>query len=239
MTLNALNNPNDSSSIFESLNPTRAAEKGKAGSAEEMGSEEFLQLMIAQLENQDPTKPMDQMAFMSQLAQFTQVSGIQELNESFSGLTETLTGQQALQASQMVGRSVSTNSNVGNLSVLGTSNDGNPVMRMSASVDLGNNASGGSFFVKDMSGQLVFSGTLPAGSGTLPVVWDGIDAEGNALPPGQYRISAEVERNGANQAASVFAHEQVVSVAIGAGNTVTLNLANGQSLGINEVKEFF
>jgi flagellar basal-body rod modification protein FlgD len=48
-----------------------------------------------------------------------------------------------------------------------------------------------------------------------------------------------VERNGANQAASVFAHEQVVSVAIGAGNTVTLNLANGQSLGINEVKEFF
>jgi flagellar basal-body rod modification protein FlgD len=110
---------------------------------------------------------------------------------------------------------------------------------MSASVDLGNNAGGGSFFVQDMSGQLVFSGTLPAGSGTLPVVWDGIDAEGNALPPGQYRISAEVERNGANQAASVFAHEQVVSVAIGAGNTVTLNLANGQSLGINEVKEFF
>ena len=104
MTLNALNNPNDSASIFEALNPTRAAEKGKAGSAEEMGSEEFLQLMIAQLENQDPTKPMDQMAFMRQLAQFTQVSGIQELNESFSGLTETLTGQQALQASQMVGR---------------------------------------------------------------------------------------------------------------------------------------
>ena len=83
MTLNALNNPNDSASIFESLNPARAAEKGKAGSAEEMGSEEFLQLMIAQLENQDPTKPMDQMAFMSQLAQFTQVSGIQELNASF------------------------------------------------------------------------------------------------------------------------------------------------------------
>lgn len=80
---------------------------------------------------------------------------------------------------------------------------------------------------------------MPAGSGTLPVVWDGVDAEGNTLPPGQYRISAEVARNGANQAASVFAHEQVVSVAIGAGNTVTLNLANGQSLGINEVKEFF
>ncbi len=239
MTVNALNTPSDAAAIFESLNPVREADKDKSRSVEEMGSEEFLTLMIAQLENQDPTKPMDQMAFMSQLAQFAQVSGIQELNDSFSSLTGTLTGQQALQASQMVGRSVSTSSNVGNLGVIGNDADGNPVARMSASVDMGNNASGGSFYIQDMSGQLVFSGNLPPGSGSLPVVWNGVDAEGNALPPGQYRISAEVTRNGKTQPAVVYAHEQVVSVAIGAGNTVTLNLANGQSLGINEVKEFF
>jgi len=239
MTLSALTNPSDSAAIFESLNPPREADKGKARSVEEMGSEEFLTLMIAQLENQDPTEPMDQLAFMSQLAQFAQVSGIQELNDSFSGLNNTLTGQQALQASQMVGRSVATNSNVSNLGVVGVDADGNPVARLSASVDMGNNASGGSFYIQDMSGQLVFSGNLPPGSGSLPVVWDGVDAEGNPLPPGQYRISAEVTRNGKTQTTSVYAHEQVVSVAIGAGNTVTLNLANGQSLGINDVKEFF
>ena len=239
MTLNALTTQNDTAAIFESLNGTRAAEKDKSQSVEEMGSEEFLTLMIAQLENQDPTKPMDQMAFMSQLAQFAQVSGIQELNQSFSGLNSTLTGQQALQASQMVGRSVSTSSNVGNLGVLGTTAEGETVMRLSASVDMGNNASGGTFYIQDMAGQLVFSGNLPPGSGSLPVVWDGVDAEGNALPPGQYRISAEVSRNGSVQPVSVYAHEQVVSVEIGAGNAVILNLANGQSLGINEVKEFF
>ena len=239
MTLNALTTSNDTAAIFESLNGTRAAEKDKSQSVEEMGSEEFLTLMIAQLENQDPTEPMDQMAFMSQLAQFAQVSGIQELNQSFSGLNNTLTGQQALQASQMVGRSVSTSSNVGNLGVLGTTTEGETVMRLSASVDMGNNATGGTFYIQDMAGQLVFSGNLPPGPGTLPVVWDGVDAEGNALPPGQYRISAEVNRNGGVQPVSVFAHEQVVSVEIGAGNAVILNLANGQSLGINEVKEFF
>ena len=78
MTVNALNNPSDAAAIFESLNPVRETDKDKSRSVEEMGSEEFLTLMIAQLENQDPTKPMDQMAFMSQLAQFAQVSGIQE-----------------------------------------------------------------------------------------------------------------------------------------------------------------
>ena len=239
MTLSALNNPNDSAAIFESLNPVRQGDKAASRSVEEMGSEEFLTLMIAQLENQDPTEPMDQMAFMSQLAQFAQVSGIQELNDSFAGLNNTLTGQQALQASQMVGRSVSTNGNVGSLSTLGMDAEGNTVQQLSATVDMGSNASGGNFFIQDMSGQLVFTGSLPAGSGNLPVVWNGVDAEGNALPPGQYRISAEVTRNGKNQTASVYAHERVVSVAIGAGNTVTLNLANGQSLGINEVNEFF
>ena len=130
MTLSALTNPSDSAAIFESLNPSREAEKAKSGSVEEMGSEEFLTLMIAQLENQDPTKPMDQMAFMSQLAQFAQVSGIQELNESFSGLNNTLTGQQALQASQMVGRSVSTNSNVANLGVIGSTAEGDVLQRL-------------------------------------------------------------------------------------------------------------
>ena len=42
--------------------------------------------MIAQMENQDPTQPMDQLAFMSQLAQFGTVSGVQELNVAMSDL---------------------------------------------------------------------------------------------------------------------------------------------------------
>ena len=58
--------------LFPSTSPASAA---KANSVEDMGSDDFLTLMVAQLENQDPTKPMDNMAFMSQLAQFKTPSG--------------------------------------------------------------------------------------------------------------------------------------------------------------------
>ena len=239
MTITSANSAAD---IFQSLNGPASTAKESSSSnrtIEDMGSQEFLTLMIAQLKNQDPTKPMDQMAFMSQLAQFGTVSGVQELNAAFDGVASTLTGQQALQASQLVGRSVSTGSNAGSLSQIGYRDNGDPAYALRATVDMGNGANGGTFYVQDVAGRLVFQGQLPAGSGSVPVLWDGVDAQGNQLPPGQYRISAEISSGGQQKPAAVYAHEPVISVGIGAGNQVTLNLANGQTLGINEVKEFY
>jgi flagellar basal-body rod modification protein FlgD len=229
-----------SAAIFERLNPAESARKDTtARSVEDMGSGDFLTLMVAQMENQDPTKPMDNMEFMSQLAQFGTVSGVQELNEAFAGLSSTMTGAQALQASSLVGRSVATDSNVGSLTPLGMTEDGETVMGLQASVDMGEQSSGGTFYVKDMAGRLVFSGSLPSGSGSQFVRWDGIDNNGEAVPPGQYRISAETTYGGQSRAAQVSAHERVASVSIGANNNVTLNLANGDSVAVNAVKEFF
>ena len=54
---------------FTALNPSERSDSRVKG-VEDMGSQDFLALMIAQMENQDPTQPMDQLAFMSQLAQF-------------------------------------------------------------------------------------------------------------------------------------------------------------------------
>ena len=51
--------------------PTQETFKGRGKS--ELGQEDFLALMVAQLENQDPTKPMDNNEFLSQMAQFSMV----------------------------------------------------------------------------------------------------------------------------------------------------------------------
>jgi flagellar basal-body rod modification protein FlgD len=83
--------------IFQAANPREASRSGSRN-VEDMGSEDFMALMIAQMENQDPTQPMDQLAFMSQLAQFGTVSGVQELNQAFGDLSTNLTGAQAIQA---------------------------------------------------------------------------------------------------------------------------------------------
>jgi flagellar basal-body rod modification protein FlgD len=222
--------------LFPSTSPAAAA---KANTVEDMGSDEFLTLMVAQLENQDPTKPMDNMQFMSQLAQFGTVSGVQELNESFSGLSLALSGNQALQATALVGRDVVVDSNVGLLREAGTV-DGEVALALDATVNYSSPTSGGMFYVQDMAGRLVYSAALPPSSeGELPVQWDGRDAQGNLLPPGRYRVSAEGLVNGQSTAVSVFAHQRVSSVAVDAASgSVTLGLANGSELPLDQVKQF-
>ena len=230
---------NTPSDIFTALNPNNAVEASRSRNVSDMGSDDFLALMIAQMKNQDPTKPMDQMAFMSQLAQFGTLSGVQELNGSFGDLSTSLTGAQAVQASSLVGRSVAMDTQVASLAPVGRNEAGDTVHMLSATVDMGRHSEGGVFEVRDGSGRLVFSGQLPAGSGHIPVVWDGAAADGSQLPPGEYSISAQVERGGDLRPARVYGHDTVISVAIGSGNQVTLNLASGRSVDVSDVKEFF
>ena len=230
---------NTPSDIFTALNPNNAVEASRSRNVSDMGSDDFLALMIAQMKNQDPTKPMDQMAFMSQLAQFGTLSGVQELNGSFGDLSTSLTGAQAVQASSLVGRSVAMDTQIASLVPVGRNEAGDTVHMLSATVDMGRHSEGGVFEVRDGSGRLVFSGQLPAGSGHVPVVWDGAAADGSQLPPGEYSISAQVERGGDLRPARVYGHDTVISVAIGSGNQVTLNLASGRSVDVSDVKEFF
>jgi len=230
----------DATSTISELFPAREAPNAqRAGGVEDMGSQDFLTLMVAQLENQDPTKPMDNMQFMGQLAQFGTVSGIQELNAGFSGLSTALSSGQGLQAANLVGRSVMTESNLGTLAPLAAV-DGDPVYGLDATVEFTDASAGGTFYVQDLSGRLVYSSALPpSAGGSLNVRWDGLDAQGNAMPPGTYRVSADASINGANRALSVYAHQGVDSVAVDSSTgNVTLSLSNGRDIRLADVKAF-
>src|SRR5262245_37417073 len=65
---------------------------------------QFLQLLIAQLKNQDPTKPMDSAQFISQLASFSNVEQSIQMNSKLDGL---MTASALSQAEGMIGRHVS------------------------------------------------------------------------------------------------------------------------------------
>src|SRR6056297_990859 len=91
----------DSINGFEDLGSLGIATRRESQSAapsDELGQEQFLKLMIAQFRNQDPMEPMSNGEFLSQLAQFGTVSGIGELQDSFSGLSESIHSDQALPA---------------------------------------------------------------------------------------------------------------------------------------------
>jgi flagellar basal-body rod modification protein FlgD len=80
--------------------------QAKTSNTNELSSDNFMELLIAQIQNQDPMKPMDNAEFLSQIATINQVSGIQELNDSFKDLSNSLVSNQALQAASLIGREV-------------------------------------------------------------------------------------------------------------------------------------
>ena len=72
----------------------------------DLGQGDFLKLMVTQLNNQDPMKPMESGDFLGQMAQFSTVTGIDGLNTSFSEFASSVSNDQALQAANLVGRRV-------------------------------------------------------------------------------------------------------------------------------------
>src|SRR5688572_26319377 len=73
---------------------------------DELGQNAFLKLMIAQLKNQDPMKPQDPSEFMSQLAQFSQVTSVQNMEKSIQDLAGSLRSTQVLNGASLVGRDI-------------------------------------------------------------------------------------------------------------------------------------
>jgi flagellar basal-body rod modification protein FlgD len=182
---------------------------------EELGQEQFLSLMITQLKNQDPFKPMESGEFLGQLAQFGTVSGLGQLQTSFDGLASSLVSGQALQAAGLVGRSALVESNVAPLVAGG---------QVDAAVDLPASTGGLHVEVRDASGAVVRHIELGAQSaGLVRFTWDGGTDTGGVAPPGTYTLVASFASGTTSEAADTLVASRVDSVMFGAdGFTVEL-----------------
>ena len=69
----------------------------------QIGQDQFMELLVTQLRNQDPLEPVNQQDFLGQLAQFSSLSGIEQLNSNFA---ESLKFQQLSQGGSLVGSRV-------------------------------------------------------------------------------------------------------------------------------------
>jgi flagellar basal-body rod modification protein FlgD len=82
---------------------TAAATKTATGIAASMNADTFLTLLMTQLKNQDPTKPMDSTAYVSELATFSQVEQATKTNAKLDSL---LSSSFLSQADQIIGRTI-------------------------------------------------------------------------------------------------------------------------------------
>lgn len=77
-----------------------------AASNNALDKSQFLSLLLAQIENQDPLNPQDSAEFTTQLAQITSVENLESINKQFSGLTSSLQLSQSLSAQALIGEKV-------------------------------------------------------------------------------------------------------------------------------------
>ena len=104
------------------VNPVTGASNvdfGGVAKKDQLGQAQFMQLMIAQLRNQDPTQPMDPANFLGQLAQFGTVSGIQGMQDSISTLSDSLRSSQVLGGTSLVGHYVLADASEGSIGATG------------------------------------------------------------------------------------------------------------------------
>lgn len=201
--------------------------KNERSTNKDLGKNEFLNLLVAQLNNQNPLEPQSNGEFIAQLAQFSQVEGIEKLNTSMGSLVTGYQSSQALQASSLVGRKVIIPSEK---AVVDTSQS------FKASVVLP--ASSGNVYVNiyDKAGAAVNRINLgDQAAGNVSFIWDGKDSSGNLLPPGTYKFEAQASYAEGTKGLYTMLPANVDSVTLG-GSELMLNLAGLGSVPMSQVQ---
>ncbi|APX07021.1 MULTISPECIES: flagellar hook assembly protein FlgD [Vibrio] len=189
---------------------------------QDLKQEDFLSLLTKQLSQQDPFKPVGNDQMIAQMASFATVDGIGKMNSQFESLNSSMTSNQALQASSLVGRDVL---------VPGAAGVKQDNATMAAMVKLAQPLDNLFVRVENEAGQLVRTfevGAKPAGD--TRVLWDGNDENGNPMPAGKYNVKASGLVDGESQEFPVSTYANVNSVLLGKGDgNVLLNLAGFES----------
>ena len=198
------------------------------GKGDEMGQTAFLTLFTTQLKNQNPLDPMDNTAFVSQLAQFSQLEATTKMSGSMESLVKSLSTSQISGASALIGKTVGVS-------------DGKAVYdgaAVNGFVDLPNDVDSLTLKVYNSAGQLVRTGEVGAQKkGEFAFSWDGKDDKGNPQTNGSYRIEASANRFGkaTKPAITTMAYVRSVNTDQVTGD-MKLEFNDGSQLSVTEIK---
>jgi flagellar basal-body rod modification protein FlgD len=217
------------------LKSLQAPTSGKTGDsttgANSLGKDSFLQLLVTQMQNQNPLDPQDNSEFVAQLAQFSSLETMQNLSTSVDAIGGMYQSSQALQASSLVGRSV--------IAEAGSTNV-DTTKGMSGTVVVPGASSLTTVKIYDSTGTNVVR-TIDLGdakAGNTPFEWDGKDEAGQPVESGNYSFVATGTVEGANTGFKTYLPATVSSVTMGtSGAAMTLNLANGSNIALSKVQQ--
>jgi len=215
----------DINSLTQSTSEALALESNVTGngqSAQEM-STMFLELLVAQISNQNPLEPMDGTEYVSQLAEFANVESLQSINQNTSNSLDYMNSLMVLEATNMVGESVDVLANS-----VALENPGS----VSGMVNLSSPADSVTVQLYNSNGDLVEEKNLPyTGAGSLRFEFDNQNA-------GDYAVRAYTTTDNIPEQLNTWLSGEVERVSVGASSDdIILQIDGLGNFGLTEINQ--
>ena len=194
--------------------------------ANAMGKEDFLNLLLQQLSHQDPLNPMDSTEFTVQLAQF---SSLEELSNINSTLNDVLSFQESMQnasVAELIGKTVRVEGNTSYLTD-----------RAEFNYELAGDASSVEISIYDTTGRLVRTEDIASqGAGAQRYVWDGKDNNGNPMSEGYYTFEVNAKDLSGTPVPVLSTASGTVEEVVYENGLTFILLNNGTKINLNDIK---
>lgn len=199
---------------------TTAAVQPRRNQLQELGSDQFIALMVAQMKNQDPMKPTDPSEFLGQLAQFSTVSGVRAMQDSMGDMVTAMRSSQMLSGTQLVGRDVLASGDQLNYDGLGM---------VQGAADIPRGVQSAEVVIKDSAGVVIRQLPMSSAAGLNGFTWDGRSDAGEAVPSGRYSIEIIARSAGRAESVAPLLQGRVNSITLdSAAGGLILNTSNGE-----------
>lgn len=198
---------------LDGVSQLSAATTTSTTGSSDLGEESFMQLLVTQLQNQDPLNPQSNEEFVAQLATFSSLEQLVSLNSGVNALYMASASMNNATMTQLLGNEVVAWSDEFNY-------DGSGAVELNFEADSA--ASSATLTISNADGDVVWSGEMGAlESGEGSWTWDGTDADGNAVEAGLYSFDIDAStESGDEVAVSGQIHGTVDGMSYEDGNPV-------------------
>lgn len=215
-------------SILSELGSASAgASSASSAVSSALGKDDFLELLVVQLQNQDPLNPLDDKEFIAQLAQFSSLEQMSNVASGIEALTETVSRQDSLSAVSYIGKNVVA--------------DGSSVTKLDSGITplyftLEDTAATVTINVYDQNNNIVQTQTLNSmQAGEYTFSWDGLNYNGQEAENGQYKVYfAAVDATDK----AVLVDTKVVGTITGVSKTtdgISFRLSDGRTVEFDDI----
>ena len=209
---------------------------GKQNSGANLDKNAFMLLLVTQFKYQDPLNPMDDKEFVSQMAQFSSLEQLINLNDSMEDLTTASTNGQMINATSYIGKQVTvTGNSIGKVTDATAKTTSITKFRYAPN----DAVASGTITVRDADNNVVYTETVdPKAAGTTyDFNWNGKNGNGTVAPDGVYTVNLAL----LNTAGEAVIADQVVDAkvtgVVNNNGTVYLGLDGGQLMELSKVRQ--